>query len=134
MSLESLVQAAEDKPAIVTILGDAGLGETSLACTFPKPVVIRGEDGLQSIPKDRRPPAFPLIDHPDQLWDYLGLLIKDDHEYQTLVIDSVTALERIFVQHVIDSDPKKPKSIQQANGGYGAGVAAVGTMHQRVRK
>jgi len=50
------------------------------------------------------------------------------------VIDSVTALERMFIQYVIDSDPKKPKSINQAMGGYGAGLSAVATMHQRVRK
>lgn len=61
-------------------------------------------------------------------------LVKEDHEYKTVIVDSVTALERLFVQYVIDSDPKRPKSINQALGGYGAGLAAVATMHQRVRK
>ena len=61
-------------------------------------------------------------------------MLQEDHDYQTLVIDSVTALERFFIQHVIDNDPKKPKSINQAMGGYGAGLQAVAAMHQRVRK
>lgn len=61
-------------------------------------------------------------------------LLQESHDYKTIIIDSVTALERLFVQHVIDSDPKKPRSINQALGGYGAGLGAVASLHQRVRK
>lgn len=124
----------EDRPGLFTICGDAGTGKTGLASTFPKPVFIRAEDGLQSIPRDRRPDAFPVIQKESDLWDQIAQLLKEDHDYKTLVIDSVTALERLFIQHVIDNDPKQPKSINQALGGYGAGLSAVGTMHQRVRK
>lgn len=134
MSVLSSISKPADRPAVVTILGDSGLGKTSLACTFPKPIVIRAEDGLAAIPVDKRPDAFPVIQNADDVWEQLMGLIKEDHDYQTVIIDSVTALERLFVQHVIDSDPKKPRSINQAMGGYGAGLAAVATMHQRVRK
>jgi hypothetical protein len=129
-----MVEKPTDKPVIATILGDAGLGKTSLACTFPKPIVIRAEDGLQSIPVEQRPDALPLITKVDQLFDQLMLLVKEDHDYKTLVIDSVTALERLFIQDVIDNDPKNPKGINQALGGYGNGTAAVAAQHERVRK
>lgn len=134
MSLSTMVEKPTDKPVIATILGDAGLGKTSLACTFPKPIVIRAEDGLQSIPVEQRPDALPLITKVDQLFDQLMLLVKEDHDYKTLVIDSVTALERLFIQDVIDNDPKNPKGINQALGGYGNGTAAVAAQHERVRK
>ena len=134
MSVLSTIKKPDDRPAIVTILGDSGLGKTSLACTFPNPIVIRAEDGLSAIPSDQRPDAFPVIQKVDDVWDQLMALIKEDHEYKTVIIDSVTALERLFIQHVIDNDPKNPRSINQALGGYGAGLAAVATMHQRVRK
>lgn len=134
MSVLSSIKKPDDRPAIVTILGDSGLGKTSLACTFPQPIVIRAEDGLSAIPSDQRPDAFPVIQKVDDVWDQLMALIKEEHEYKTVIIDSVTALERLFIQHVIDSDPKNPRSINQALGGYGAGLAAVATMHQRVRK
>lgn len=134
MSVLDTVAKPQDRPVIVTICGDSGMGKTSLAATFPKPVVIRGEDGLQSIAKDRRPDAFPLLQNTDMLWEQITALLQEDHDYETLVIDSVTALERLFIQHVIDSDPKKPRSINQALGGYGAGLSAVASMHQRVRK
>ena len=119
---------------LCTILGDAGLGKTSLAATFPKPIFIRAEDGLQAIPEETRPDAFPVINKVDDLWDQLTALIKEDHEYNTLVIDSVTALERLFTAHIVDTDPKKPKSINQALGGYGAGLTAVAALHGRLRK
>lgn len=134
MSVLSSIKKPDDRPAIVTVLGDSGLGKTSLACTFPKPIVIRAEDGLSAIPSEHRPDAFPIIQKVDDVWDQLMGLLKEDHEYKTVIIDSVTALERLFIQHVIDSDPKNPRSINQAMGGYGAGLAAVATMHQRVRK
>jgi hypothetical protein len=134
MSVLSTIGKPADRPVLVTICGDSGLGKTTLACSFPKPIVIRAEDGLQAIPANIRPDAFPVLDGPDMLWDQLKALIHEDHGYKTLVVDSVTALERMFVQNVIDTDPKKPRGIQQALGGYGAGRDAVSGMHNRLRR
>lgn len=134
MSLLSTVSKPQNRAVIATLLGDSGLGKTSTAATFPKPIVIRAEDGLQAIPEAHRPDAFPTLAKIDDLWNQLTALVKEEHGYRTLVVDSVTALERLFIQHIIDNDPKQPKSINQALGGYGAGLAAVAAMHQRVRK
>jgi hypothetical protein len=105
-----------------------------LAASFPKPIFIRAEDGLQSIPAANRPDAFPKLNNPQDLWDQLTQLIKVDHDYKTLVIDSATAIDRMFVEYVVENDPKKPASINQALGGYGAGLSAVAAMHARIRK
>lgn len=134
MSLLDTISKPIDRAIVCTISGDAGVGKTRLSATFPNPIFIRAEDGLQSIPESSRPDAFPVIAKVDDLWNQLKALISEKHEYKTLVIDSVTALDRLFTQYVVDSDPKQPKSINQAMGGYGAGMAAVGAMHQRLRK
>lgn len=134
MSVIDTIVTPEDRAPIVTICGDSGTGKTTLACTFPRPIVIRAEDGLQAIPTASRPDAFPVLHQVDDLWEQLTALFKEQHSYQTLIIDSVTALERLFVAHVMDSDPKRPRSINQALGGYGAGLGAVAALHQRVRK
>jgi len=128
------ISKPEPRAILATITGDAGVGKTTLASTFPKPVFIRAEDGMQSIPVEKMPDAFPVIDKVDDLWEQLKALISQEHSYKTVVIDSVTALERLFIQYVIESDPKKPKSITQALGGFGAGLMAVSSMHQRVLK
>jgi len=134
MSVLSTVTKPKDRAIVVTLCGDSGMGKTTLAATFPNPIVVRAEDGLQSIPEDVRPDAFPLIHKVDDLWEQLAALIKEEHEYQTLIIDSVTALERLFINYVMESDSKNPRSINQALGGYGAGLSAVSALHQRVRK
>lgn len=134
MSVLSTISKPKDRAIITTICGDSGMGKTTLAATWPKPIVIRAEDGLQAIPEEQRPDAFPLLTKVEDLWEQLTALLTEDHPYKTIIVDSVTALERLFIQHVIDSDPKKPKSINQAMGGYGAGLSAVASMHQRVRK
>lgn len=134
MSILEAVSVPRGRPVVATIIGDAGLGKTSLAATFPSPVFIRAEDGMQSIPEDRRPVAFPRLSSVDDLWEQLAALIKEDHDYKTVVIDSVTALEVMFVEHVMETDPKPPKGIQQAHGGYGAGRDMVSSLHRRVRK
>jgi GTPase SAR1 family protein len=139
MSVFDKIETPKDRAVIVTICGDSGLGKTSLAATFPKPIFIRAEDGLQAIPVATRPDAFPILsastatDAVAALWDQFLALMKENHDYQTVVIDSVTALERLFVAAVIEMDGKA-KSINQALGGYGAGWSAVAAMHQRVRK
>jgi len=134
MSILETISKPEDRPVIVTVCGDSGLGKTTLASTFPKPIVIRAEDGLQAIPADQRPDAFPLIHKIEDLWAQIMSLLQEKHDYKTVVIDSVTALERLFMAHIVETDPKKPASINQALGGYGAGLQAVAALHQRVRK
>jgi hypothetical protein len=134
MSILSSIAKPDDRSIICTITGDAGLGKTSLAATFPKPIFIRAEDGLQAIPVASRPDAFPLLSNVDMLWEQLTALIKEDHDYKTLVIDSVTQLDNLFTNHIVDTDPKKPRTIAQALGGYGAGFQALSSLHGRVRK
>lgn len=134
MSILEQISKPKNRPVVATIIGDAGLGKTSLAATFPKPIFIRAEDGLSSIKEEMRPDAFPRLHKVEDLWDQLTALIKDDHGYNTLVVDSVTSLEVLFADHVLDTDPKKPKGLQQAHGGYGAGRDMVASMHRRLRK
>ena len=134
MSLLDTISKPQDRSVIATVTGDAGIGKTVLAATFPKPIFIRAEDGLQSIKVENRPDAFPIIQTVDDLWSQLTTLINEEHDYKTVVIDSVTQLESLFGQHIIESDIKKPKGLAQAMGGYGAGFLAVGALHGRLRK
>lgn len=123
----------------VTLLGEAGMGKTTLAATFPKPVFIQAEEGLLSIPSDLMPDAFDAIQNPNDLWNQLTWLVKEQHDYQTIVIDSITKLDRIFIDFILATSKLNPdlpesKALALAMGGYGAGYQALSAMHGRVRK
>ena len=138
MSLISTISKPKSRPPIITIFGDGGLGKTSFGATFPKPIFIRAEDGLEAIPEATRPDAFPIVTEAQDIYDQLQALIDENGAgYKTVVIDTITQLDIIFKQAVVDkhnkSNAKKVDSVNQALGGYGAGIEAVATMHARVR-
>lgn len=133
-----LLETTDDEgPVIQTITGDAGVGKTRFAATYPNPVFIRAEDGFKTfadLPKDKRPKGLPVLTCVNDLWDQLTWILKGNHDFKTLVIDSVTQLETMFGEYIIENDEKNPSSLAQACGGYGAGYKAVAAMHGRVRQ
>lgn len=142
LSLSTIVARPKPRKPLITIFGDAGMGKTTLAATFPKPLFILAEDGLMSV-TNQDVAALPLIQSSCDLWSQLKMVVKEDHEYQTLVIDSVSALDRIFIEEMIAEDlaerkrkdkDAKPAPINQILGGYGAGYAALASRHERVRR
>lgn len=134
MSLLDDAVSDETGPLICTIVGAAGTGKTSLASTFPKPFMIRTQG--ERVPDDapQRPKSLGVTDSAGVLWKQLTALLNDQHDFQTLVVDSVTGLESLFIHEVLHSTDPPAKSINVAMGGYGAGRAAVAAMHMRVRK
>lgn len=130
MSLQELINSDKKSAVICTFVGEAGVGKTTLASTFPNGIIIKAEDGVGALSID----SLPTLKNVDDLWNQLKMLIHEDHSYKTVIVDSVTKLESMFIDYVVDNDPKKPKSINTALGGYGAGLSAVASMHSRVRK
>lgn len=134
MSVLDQISKPKPRPLAATIIGEAGLGKTSLAACFPKPIFIRAEDGLKSITSSPMPDAFPVLKTVEDLWPQLWALAKEEHEYGTVVIDTVSTLDTLFTDWVVETDPNKPKSINQALGGWGAGMNMVASQHRRLRK
>lgn len=133
MSILSQVSKASSRPIIGTILGEAGVGKTSLATSFPKPIVIRAEDGVFRQSKlVESPDVFPVARKADDVFDQLLALLNENHDYQTLVVDSTTALDTLFTASILEKD--KATTLARACGGYGAGVELLANMHGRVRK
>lgn len=136
MSILANARAPVDEPLIITICGTPGTGKTSVAATMPGPCYIiqtQGEKLPRDLPRAQRPASIGETKSTEQLWSQLIALATEEHGFRTVIIDSVTGLEQLFVEEVLSTDPKA-KSVQTALGGYGAGRDAVATQHFRVRK
>lgn len=86
------------------IMGESGAGKSHLSATAPKPLIVLTEpNGAMSV-SNSNPDA--LIVHVNNLTDFYNLLlllendeIKED--YETLIIDSLTELQRFFSDYIM---------------------------------
>ncbi len=80
--------------------GPEGVGKTTLAASLPSPVFIDLEGGTKSYDVDRTPGPSTW----DELFDIVEQLGKTD--YQTIVIDTADAAERLAIDHVCIAEHK----------------------------
>ena len=95
ISLESIKRGGTDRAPMIAIHGPPGLGKTTFAAHAPAPVFIRTEDGLGILDV----PTFPQAESAQDVMDALAALY-DEHEFQSVVIDSLSALEPLIWQQV----------------------------------
>jgi len=103
------------KPRLVLIYGTDGTGKSSFGAQAPKPIFLGAESGTDNLDVSRFPTPHSWTDIEKQL----GELLTVDHEYKTLVIDSLDWIEPLLNQHICDR--YGTKSIDLAAGGYGKG-------------
>jgi len=133
INLKSLSKPTGQRPVILTLFGEGGMGKTTLAAMFPKPVFIRTEDGTASLTGNDNVSLFPLATSTQDVLDAIETLGTEKHEFKTLVIDSITQLATLIEAEIVAADPKA-KSINQAGGGYGAGYGAASEKHRQIRE
>lgn len=88
IDLKSISKNTPKAPRI-TIYGSSGIGKTTFAATAPTPIFVITEDGLG----DLDVPHFPLATSYDDVLEALATLGKEEHNFKTVVIDSLDWLE-----------------------------------------
>ncbi len=133
INLSALSRPKADRPIICTLFGEGGMGKTTLAAMFPKPVFIRTEDGTASLVGNEDVSLFPVAQTYQDVLDAIEALATQEHDYKTVVLDSITQLATLIEAEIVAADPKA-KSINQAGGGYGAGYNTAAERHRQVRE
>lgn len=91
-------------PPRICIYGGHGIGKSTLASKFPAPIFISTEDGLDSLDVV----SFPRARHINDVVESIKTLIKEDHEFKTVVVDSVDWLvEPLIVSNVESNNDEK---------------------------
>ena len=145
MSYLSQVKKPTPQAPVITIVGFAGSGKSSLAGLFPNAIFIQAENAtsvFETMPEHLQPAFFPQLPVPnakkniktsDVLFEQLRELMTQEHDFKTVVIDSITALNIMFEQEVVEFDEKNATNIGEAQGGYNKGYLVVAGIHAKLR-
>ena len=119
ISLDSISRTKRVRAPKIVICGPGKVGKTTFAAMAPASVGILTEDGADNVDTQ----AFPLCRTLGEVYEAIGVLLNEEHEFKTLFIDSLDWLEPLLQEHVCQQHGWK--SIEQP--GYGKGYIEAST-------
>lgn len=94
---DTLVTGKQAVPPRICIYGGHGIGKSTLASQFPAPIFISTEDGIDSLDVT----SFPRAQSVKEVVANIKVLIKEEHDFKTVVVDTVDWLvEPLIVSNV----------------------------------
>ena len=113
--MQQIKSGRTSSPPRIMVYGTEGIGKSTLAARAPQPVFVQTEDGLGEIDCHK----FPLAGTFDDVIAALTELHAEEHDFQSIVVDSLDWLERLIWDAVCET--YGAKSIEKVDGGYGKG-------------
>lgn len=113
--LQRIRRGKEPLPPRLILFGTEGVGKSTFGSQAPAPIFVQTEDGLSEIACDK----FPLATSFDDVLAALTALHTEQHEYQTVIIDSLDWLERFIFDDLCRQF--NVSSIEKVDGGYAKG-------------
>jgi hypothetical protein len=134
IDLTSIKKTKDMKPPSLVLYGSAGVGKTTFGAMAPNPVFLQTEAGEGTLELS----TFPLLKSFRECLESIAALIEHEHDYKTLVVDSLDHLEPLVWKVVCEQN--NIDSIEKL--GYGKGyvmaldlwrefLAAINTLRDR---
>jgi hypothetical protein len=115
-NLASIQKTRRLRAPKIVVAGPGKIGKTTFASQAPGAVGILTEDGADAVDAS----AFPLAASLDDVYQAIGTLLKEEHDFQTVFVDSLDWLEPLVHAHVCAAN--KWANIEAP--GYGKGYVA----------
>jgi hypothetical protein len=103
------------RPMFICLYGPAGSGKSTWGASSESPIFIQTERGTDHLSV----PRFPIPKNFVEFYHQLSAIVKEEHDYKTLVIDTIDALELLIIERVCAEG--KCRSVDEYAGGYGKG-------------
>lgn len=119
MAISSITKGRIETPLRLVLYGPEGCGKSTFAAAAPDPVFIAAESGTNQLDVAR----FPMPQTWGDVLDAVRVLGIEAHRWQTVVLDTLDAIEPMIWTYVIErAASDKIKSIEDF--GYGKGYTA----------
>jgi hypothetical protein len=113
--LQRIHTGRRHSPPRLLMYGTEGIGKSTTAAEAPNPIFIPTEDGLDQIDCA----SFPLAGKFADVESALQALLREQHDFETVVLDSADWLERLIWDVLCEQ--YGVSSIEKVDGGYAKG-------------
>src|SRR5689334_17219845 len=100
MKLANVVKGKIKRPVRVVLYGPEGVGKSTFGAGAPKPIFLGAEDGTAQLDVSR----FPAPERYEDILEALRVLATDEHDYETLVVDSLDWVEPLMWNYMCKRD------------------------------
>lgn len=95
-SLASIQRTRRARPPKIVLAGPGKIGKTTFAASAPNSIGILTEEGADAVDAH----AFPLCTTLSQVHEAIGVLLNEEHQFQSVFLDSLDWLEPLIWAHV----------------------------------
>ncbi len=101
--LSSIRRGKSSLPPRIVVYGEHGIGKSTFGAGAPAPIFIPTEDGLGAIDTA----SFPLCKSYSDVLGCIGTLYQEEHDFRTVILDSLDWTEGLIWKHVCDEHGKQ---------------------------
>jgi len=118
IQMSDLKRMRGNDPPRILLYGPEKGGKTTLASEFPSPIFLQTEEGTGTLEID----TFGKLSSFADVMDAVSSLYQEEHQFKTVVVDSITALQAmIYAETGERGDEKGNKKNRIEDFGYGKG-------------
>lgn len=117
-SLKEAKPVFQYMPPMLLIYGRNGIGKSYFASQFKNPVFLDLDKNIYELSVDSNRSFGTDLETITDVLDFLNRLISEEHAYETIVIDSLSSLERLIERHILKTKNAKSLADFQYGQGY----------------